>query len=139
MSIMEEKKYPVSDLMKETMDKIKAMVDVNTVVGEPIRAGEVTIIPISKVSFGLGVGGTDFATKAQQSSGNNSFGGGGGAGMNIDPVSFLVIRGGDVRILPVLSPSDGAVDRLVELLPQVLDKITDFLDKQKEKKDIQDF
>ena len=136
---MEEKKYPVSDLMKETMDKIKAMVDVNTVVGEPIRAGEVTIIPISKVSFGLGVGGTDFATKAQQPGANNSFAGGGGAGMNIDPVSFLVIRGNDVRILPVLSPSDGAVDRLVELLPQVLDKVTDFLDKQKEKKDIQDF
>lgn len=136
---MEEKKHPLNDLMGATMDKIRTMVDVNTIVGQPIAAGEVTIIPVSKVSFGFASGGSDFSTKSQKSDADNSFGGGSGAGVNIVPIAFLVIRGENVRILPVAPPADGTVDRIVDMLPELVDKVTNYLDKQKEKKDTVDF
>ena len=136
---MEEKKHPLNDLMGATMDKIRTMVDVNTIVGQPIAAGEVTIIPVSKVSFGFASGGSDFSTKSQKPDADNSFGGGSGAGVNIVPIAFLVIRGENVRILPVAPPADGTVDRIVDMLPELVDKVTNYLDKQKEKKDTVDF
>ena len=105
---MEEKKHPLGELMSGTMDKIKAMADVNTVIGEPITAGEVTIIPVSKVSFGFGVGGGDFATKNQKPDRDNSFGGGSGAGLKITPIGFLIVRGENVKLLPVMPPPGGA-------------------------------
>jgi len=139
MSSMEEKKYPVGDLMKDTMDHIHAMADVNMVVGQPIVAGDVTLIPISRVSAGFGCGGTDISSSDKTAKDSAVGGGGGAAGVNIDPVAFLVVRGDNVRLLPILPPATGAVDRAVELLPEVMDKITDFLDKRKEKKDIEEF
>jgi len=135
---MEEKKYPIGELMKETMDHVHTMVDVNTIVGEPIRAGDVTLVPISRVSVGFGCGGTDFSSKGEPKKDSFGGGGGGGAGVKIDPVAFLVVRGDNVRILPILPPANGAVDRAVELLPEVMDKVTDYLDKRKAAKDIQD-
>ena len=132
---MEEKKHPLGELMNVTMEKIKAMADVNTVVGEPISAGEVTIIPLSKVSFGFGVGGSDFATKNQKPNQDNSFGGGTGAGVTIIPIGFLIIRGNSVKLLPVAPPPDGALDRAVDMVPELVDKVTDFVEKQQEKKE----
>ena len=131
---MEEKKHPLGELMSGTMDKIKAMADVNTVIGDPITAGEVTIIPVSKVSFGFGVGGGDFATKNQKPDRDNSFGGGTGAGMTIMPMGFLIVRGTSVKLLPVAPPPDGALDRVVDMVPDLVDKVTDFVEKQQEKK-----
>jgi len=136
---VEKKEHPLSDLMSATMEKIRTMVDVNTIVGQPILAGEVTIIPVSKVSFGFASGGSDFATKNQKPDADNSFGGGSGAGVNINPIAFLVVRGDTVKLLPVAPPPDGAVDRVVDMVPELVDKVTGFIEKQQEKKDNADF
>jgi len=129
------KEHPVNDLMGATMEKIKAMVDGNTVVGQPIVTGEVTIIPVSRVSFGFASGGSDFASKHQKPGEDNAFGGGGGAGVNVEPLAFLVVRGDSVRLLPVMPPPGGAIDRVVDMVPDLVDKVTDFVEKQQEKKD----
>ena len=89
---MEKREHPLNDLMGSTMEKVKAMADVNAIVGDPIQAGEVTIIPISRVSYGFASGGSDFASKNQKPDSNNAFGGGSGAGVNIIPIAFLVVR-----------------------------------------------
>ena len=115
--------HPLSDMMTNTMSKIKDMVDVNTVVGSPITTpGGVTIIPVTKVSIGYGGGGSDFAMKNMPANRDNPFGGGAGAGIKITPVAFLVIRGENVRMLPVAEPASTSVDRLIELLPDLLEK-----------------
>lgn len=114
--------HPLTDMMSSTMGKIRDMVDVNTVIGEPITTPSgVTIIPVTKVSIGYGSGGSDFAAK-NASAGGNPFGGGAGAGVKITPVAFLVIRGENVRMLPVAEPASTSVDRLIELLPDLLEK-----------------
>lgn len=132
---MEEKKGPISDLMSATLEKIKFMADANTVVGRPIVTDDVTIIPISRLVLGFGVGGTDFYSKNQKPESANCFGGGSGAGMNVEPIAFLVIRGENVRVLPLLPPVDGAIGRVVDMIPDLVDKVTDFVEKQQEKKD----
>ncbi|MDD4715862.1 MAG: GerW family sporulation protein [Oscillospiraceae bacterium] len=129
-------RHPISDLMSTTMQKIKEMVDVNTIVGDPIRTVEgITIIPVSKVSFGFSAGGSDFASKNQQPGQDNSFGGGCGAGVSLSPIAFLVINGDTVKLLPVAPPASGTVDRMVELVPEIVDKITDFIKKKKDKEE----
>ncbi len=133
---MDEKKHTLNELMNAAMDKVRLMADANTVVGEPIVAGEVTLIPISRVSVGVGVGGSDFVSKNQKRpEADNCFGGGTGAGMNIDPIAFLVVRGDTVRVLPMLPPADGALGRVVDMVPELVDKLTDFVEKQQQKKD----
>ena len=113
--------HPLSDMMTNSMSKIRDMIDVNTVVGDPITTpGGVTIIPVTKVSIGYGSGGSDFAMGSKQP--DNCFGGGAGAGIKITPVAFLVIRGENVRMLPVAEPASTSVDRLIELLPDLLEK-----------------
>ena len=134
-----EKNHPISDLMATTMQKIREIVDVNTIVGTPIQTGDgVTLIPVSRLSFGFASGGSDFATKAQKPDAENSFGGGSGAGVNISPVAFLIVRGDNVKLLPVAPPAGSAVDRVVELVPEMFDKVTDYLEKNK-KEDNQGF
>ena len=115
--------HPLSDMMTNSMSKIKDMIDVNTVVGSPITTpGGVTIIPVTKVSIGYGAGGSDFATKNYPANRDNAFCGGAGAGVNITPVAFLVVRGESVRMLPVAEPASTSMDRLIEQLPDLLDK-----------------
>lgn len=115
--------HPLSDMMTNSMSKIRDMIDVNTVVGDPITTpGGVTIIPVTKVSIGYGAGGSDFATKNYPANRDNAFGGGAGAGVNITPVAFLVVRGESVRMLPVAEPASTSMDRLIEQLPDLLDK-----------------
>ena len=121
--------HPLSDMMGTTMDKVRAMVDANTVVGDPIVLPDgVTIVPISKVSFGFGSGGGDFPQK-NSAAGQQPFGGGAGAGVTIQPVSFLIIKGETVRMLPVAAPASGALDRLVEMLPDLADRLQALLKK----------
>ena len=132
---MEKKEHPLNDLMGSTMERLRSMVDVNTVVGEPILAGEVTIIPVSMVSVGFASGGSDFASKNQRPEQDNSFGGGSGAGLKITPIGFLIVRGENVRLLPVMPPPGGAIDRAVDMVPDLVDKVTSFVEKQQEKKD----
>ena len=121
------------NMLENTIAKIREMVDVNSVVGEPITAGDVTIVPISKVSIGLGGGGSDFTTKNSGDK-ENPFGGGVGAGVKVTPVAFLVIKEGSVRVLPVAAPANTTADRLVEMVPDTLDKITAYFESRKEKK-----
>lgn len=132
---MEKKEHPLNDLMGSTMERLRSMVDVNTVVGEPILSGEVTIIPVSMVSVGFASGGSDFASKNQRPEQDNSFGGGSGAGLKITPIGFLIVRGENVKLLPVMPPPGGAIDRAVDMVPDLVDKVTSFVEKQQEKKD----
>ena len=127
-----ENTHPINELMATTIQKIRELVDANTIVGEPIPANEsVTLIPVSKLSFGFGTGGGDYTGKNAKQEGGNSFGGGGGAGVKITPVAFLVISGDSVRVLPMNPPADSTVDRIVEMVPGIVDKVTDFIDKKK--------
>ncbi len=130
-----ENNHPIHELMDTTMQKIREMVDANTIVGAPIQAGEVTLIPVSRLSFGFASGGSDFNTKNQKPDQNNCFGGGSGAGVNVIPVAFLVIKGDSVRLLPVTPPANTTVDRLVELLPEVIEKVSDFAESKKADKE----
>ena len=121
----------VNNLLGASMDKIKEMVDVNTVVGDPITTPDgTTVIPVSRVSYGFAGGGTDLPSKAQPDKG--LFAGGSGAGINITPVAFLVIANGDVRLLSVSAKPD-TTDKLVNLVPDVVDKISGAFSKKKEK------
>lgn len=116
------------NMLENTITKIREMVDSNSVVGEPIAVGnDVTIIPISKISIGLGGGGSDFVSKNQNQQ-ENPFGGGVGAGVKVTPVAFLIVKDGGVRILPVAAPANTTADRIVELVPDTLDKIAAFVE-----------
>ena len=110
------------------------MISVNDVVGDPITtAAGVTIIPISKVSVGFGGGGSDFVSKNVNKQ-ENPFGGGVGGGVNGVPLAFIVIKGDSVRMLPVAAPANTSADRVVEMVPDVLDKISAFVESHTEKK-----
>jgi sporulation protein YtfJ len=131
----ESNKHPIGDLMDTTMQKIREMVDVNTIVGDPIVTSEgITLIPISKVTFGFTSGGTDFHGKNQPAGANNSFGGGAGAGVNIVPVAFLVVKGDSVRVLNIAPPATTTVDRIIETAPDVIDRVSDFIKDRKAEK-----
>jgi len=121
-------------MLENTIAKIREMVDANSVVGEPIVTQDgVTIIPISKISVGLGGGGSDFVSKNVNRQ-ENPFGGGVGAGVKVTPVAFLIIKEGSVRMLPVAAPASTTADRIVEMVPDTLDKIAAFIDSRMEKK-----
>ena len=116
------------NMLENTIAKIREMVDVNSVVGNPITTPDgVTIIPISKVSVGFGGGGSDFVSKNVNKQ-ENPFGGGAGGGVKVTPVAFLIIKDGSVRMLPVAAPANTTADRLVEMVPDVLDKVSAFID-----------
>ena len=124
-----EKKTPLSVLMQSTMDKVHEMVDTNTIVGQPISTPDgVTLIPISKVSFGFGSGGGDYGKAPKE-----NFGGGAGGAVKIDPVAFLVIKDGTTRMLPVAAAPMNTVDRIVDIAPEIVDKVEKIIDKKKEK------
>ena len=119
------------NMLESTIQKIREMLDVNTVVGTPIETQDgVTIIPVSKVSVGFGGGGSDFASKNTE----NPFGGGVGGGVKVSPVCFLVVKDGNVRMLSVPTPANSTTERIVEMIPDTLDKITAYLDSKKEEK-----
>ena len=124
-----ENKNPLSDMMRTTMEKVREMVDTNTIVGQPITTPDgVTLIPISKISFGFGGGGGDYGKNA-----NANFGGGASAGVKIDPVAFLVIKDGTTRMLPVAAAPMNTVDRIVDMAPEIVEKVEKIIDKKKEK------
>ena len=129
-----ERNHPVSELMAETIQQIRNAVDANTVVGEPIVAGEVTLIPVSRISLGFGTGGSEMGGKAPKALGENPFGGGGGAGLKVIPVCFLVVSGGMVKVLPVDAAPETSLDRVVDLIPDLVNKLTSVLEERKTKK-----
>ena len=118
------------NMLEGTMARIREMVDVNSVVGGPIvTADGVTIIPVSKVSVGFGGGGSDFVSRHPNKQ-DNPFGGGVGGGVKVTPIAFLVIKEGNVRMLPVASAPNSTADRVVEMVPDVLDRISAMIDKK---------
>jgi sporulation protein YtfJ len=122
------------NMLDNTIAKIREMVDANTVVGTPITVDGVTIIPVSRISVGVGGGGSDFVSKNPNKQ-ENPFGGGAGGGVKVTPVAFLVVKDGSVRVLPIPAPANTTADRIVEQVPDVLDKLADFIDTRLEKKD----
>lgn len=129
-----EKNNSLSELISTTMEHVRTMADANTIIGTPIQAEGVTLIPVSRMSFGVAGGGTEFSTK-KQPAGDNSFGGGSGASAKLEPVAFLVVREGSVKLLPVAPPPATTVDRVIDTVPEVVDKVTGFIESQQAKKE----
>ncbi len=122
------------NMLENTIAKIREMVDVNSVIGDPITTPDgVTIIPVSKVSVGFGGAGSDFESK-KSSSQQMPFGGGAGGGVKVTPIAFLVIKGDSVRMLPVSAAPNTTADRLVEMVPDVIDKVSAIIDKKSQPK-----
>ena len=116
----------LGELTESNMKNLQALIDSNSVIGREIVTPDGTVIlPVSKVSFGFGSGGGDYGKPGQ-----NNFGGGGGAGVKIDPVAFLVIKDGTTRVMPVAVPPVSTVDRIVDMAPDIVDKIGKFFDKK---------
>ena len=119
------KQQSASGILGTSIEKIKDLVDVSTIIGDPIKISEtLQIIPVSKVTYGFASGGTDFPSK------NNAelFGGGGGAGITISPVAFLVVNTGSVTVR-YLNAAEGSVERAIGMIPDVVDKATEVITK----------
>lgn len=122
------------NMLETTIQKMREMVDANSVIGDPITTPDgVTIIPVSRISVGIGGGGSDFVSKNVNHQ-DNPFGGGAGAGIKIHPVCFLIVKDGTVRMMPVAAPANTTADRIVEQVPDLLDKVAAFIDSRSEKK-----
>ena len=120
----------VQGLLGVSIDKIREMVDVSTVIGDAMTLEDgTTLIPVSRVTYGFASGGSDLPTKGNQ----ELFGGGGGAGINIIPIAFLVVSDGNVRVLPLVASPD-TFNQMVSMVPDVVNKIGDFFSKRKDKK-----
>jgi len=122
------------NMLENTIAKIREMVDVNSVIGDPITTPDgVTIIPVSKVSVGFGGGGSDYVSKNANKQ-ENPFGGGAGGGVKVTPVAFLIVKEGNIRMLPVATPANTTADRIVEQIPDAIDKIAAFIDSRMNQK-----
>ena len=121
----------ISQMMGITIDKIREMGDVKTIIGDPIVAGDTTIIPVSKVSYGFASGGSDLPVKQNP---KELFGGGAGAGVTVQPIAFLVInKDGDVRLMPI-SVSDDKISNIIRTMPELMDMISDMINDHKANK-----
>ena len=121
--------HPIEGMMDTTLEKIKQMVDVNSIVGDPITSPDGTIIiPISKISYGFASGGSDFTSKMHTD--KDLFGGGTGAGVSINPVAFITISNGNVKMLQI-DPYNSSADRIIGMFPDVVDKISGLISSKK--------
>ncbi len=129
--------HPIEGIMSTALENIKKMIDVNTIIGNPVTTPDGTvIIPVSKVAFGFCAGGSEFGSSVVSTpSGNAKFGGGSGAGVSITPVAFLVVNGTNVRLISMSSAST-ATDKIVDMIPEVLDKFTELISGSKKDKKI---
>lgn len=130
------KDQSASGILATAIDKIKDMVDCQTIIGDPIDAGDgIKVIPISKVTYGFASGGSDFPSKSAK----ELFGGGGGAGVTISPVAFLVINNGEVSVKYICEGSESSAERIISMVPDVVNKVGDIVNKfngdKKENKD----
>ena len=135
-----ENNHPIESLMKTAMENLKEMVDVNKIVGDAVETPDGSvIIPISRVSFGFAAGGTEFEQEEKSTNGNAHhhnadlpFGGGSGGGVSVQPVAFLVVGQGQVRLLPV--DRNAVFDRLIDLAPQVVAQIQNMVNQRSERR-----
>lgn len=117
--------HPIQGLMYTAMQSIRDMIDVNTIVGDPVETPDGTvIIPISKVGLGFGVGGSDHSASKTPADKPNMFGGGAGGGVSITPVAFMVVGKGQVRLMPI-SPNSTIYDRILDMVPTAIDKLVE--------------
>lgn len=116
------KETPVNKIMENTLQKMREMVDVSTIIGEPMKTGDTTLIPVSKVSYGFTSGGTDLPSKQNA----ELFGGGGGGGISISPVAFIVIQGEKVRMMQINNYTSSA-DRAIAMIPELVDQLSQLL------------
>ena len=132
---MANEQTSIEKLMETSIHKIKELVDANTIIGQPITMADgTTVIPVSKISFGFGTGGSDYPGKKQE---KVMFGGGGGAGVNVTPVCFISIADGEVKVVPISAasstPPSNSVDRLIDMAPGLIDKISGIFKNKKNK------
>lgn len=128
---MSENKQPLEGLMGTTIDKIKQMVDVNTVIGNPVSSPDGTVIvPVSKVTYGFASGGSNFVAKSSPE--KDLFGGGAGAGVSVNPIAFIVISKGDAKVLSIDTPNATVAEKAVAMAPDIIDKITSMFSKKEE-------
>lgn len=126
--------HPIQEIMANSLAKMREVVDANTVIGTPITTVDgVTIIPVSKISYGFVSGGSDFATEKQK----DLFGGAASSGASITPVAFLVIQGTGVRLIQ-LAEGGRTVDRVLNMVPEVIDKVEGFIAKGKKQDMVSD-
>ena len=116
------KETPVNALMENTLQRMKEMVDVSTIIGEPMVTGNTTLIPVSKVQYGFTSGGTDLPSKQ----GNELFGGAGGGGVSITPIAFIVVENGKCRMMQINNYTSSA-DRAIAMIPELVDKLTELI------------
>lgn len=115
----------IKGIMDTTMEKLRAMVDADVITGTPIEVGEITLVPVSRVSFGLATGGSDFPSKNQ----GQLFGGGGGAGVTVVPIAFIVISGGNVKMMPIYNELT-SLEKAISMAPEIIDKAKELFKKE---------
>ncbi len=121
--------HPIEGMMDTTLEKIKQMVDANTVVGEPVVSPDGSvIIPVSRISYGFASGGSDFPSK--HTTDKSFFGGGAGAGVTINPVAFIAIHDGNFRLLQI-DPCSSSLDRAINMVPDLVETVTGLIHKKK--------
>ncbi len=119
----------IQAILDTTMEKLKAMVNADVITGEPIYVNELTLIPVSKVAYGIVTGGSDFATKTQSS----LFGGGSGAGVTVSPIAFMVIKGEDVKMIPIYNELT-TIEKAINMAPEIIDKAKEIFAKDGDEK-----
>lgn len=123
---------PISEIMDLSLDNIRKIADASTVVGEPILCQDgTTVIPISRVKIGFAGGGSEFSGKSD----TLPYGAGSGAGVTVTPVAFLISKEGSCRVLPIPEPAVTSVDRIIELVPEIAQKVFDLIEEKKAKKE----
>ncbi len=118
----------IKGILDTTMEKLRTMVDAEVITGTPIEVGNITLIPVSRVSFGLATGGSDFPSKT----GAELFGGGGGAGVTVVPVAFIVISGDNVKMMPIYNDLN-TVEKAISMTPELIEKAKELFSKNENK------
>ena len=122
---------PIGELMQTTMENVKNILKVDTVVGDPIFTPDgITLVPVSRISVGFGGGGIKLNSKKSPDA--RPYGGGNATGVKIDPIGFLVIKEGNIRMINIMPPANTTLDRIIDLVPQVIDRVDSFINKQNE-------
>ncbi len=121
----------IKNIMDTTLEKLKGMVNADVITGTPLQVGNITLIPVSKVAYGLATGGSDFATKSDSA----LFGGGGGAGVTISPIAFIAINGDSVKMLPVYNELT-TVEKAISMAPEIIDKAKELFAKDNDSQSI---
>lgn len=132
-----ENNHHVEGLLGNTIETLKGLLGQGTIVGDPIQAQGVTLIPVSRLSIGVGGGGSDYISKNQKPEQNNTFGGGAAASAKVEPVAFLAVHKDTVKVIHMTPPPATVADRIIDAAPDLMDRLAEFLENQKEKKDFE--